>query len=261
MRKLKKIKKGKIAASIEARMGSTRLPGKTTKLILGKPMLELMIERVKKAALVDEIVIATSVNKNDNVLENLAKKNRIRVFRGSENDVLDRVLKAAEHCGAEHIVELWGDCPLIDPEIIDKAIRYYMDNDFDCVGTLLDRKFPWGIAALIFQTKILREISQVTQDPVDRENVSNYIYEHPGKYRIGHLPCPPELNRPEIRLTVDELADFDLVKTIFERMIQVKPDFRTTDIIKFLDSHPEIKNINTHVKQKKLSQDTKGAVQ
>ena len=214
-------------------------------------MLELMIERVKKAKLIDEIVIATSENSKDDIIEHLAKRLNVGCFRGSEDDVLDRVLKAAKACKADHIVELWGDCPLIDPEIIDKMIKHYLDNDFDCVGTSLDKTFPWGISALIFPTKVLEEVFQITQDPVDRENVSNYIYEHPSRYKIGHLPCPPELNHPEIRLTVDELADFELVTTIFERLTPTNPDFRTIDIIKFLESNPEIKNINIHVKQKK----------
>ena len=245
----------KVVATIEARMGSTRLPGKSLKKIMGKPMLELMIERVKKAKLIDEIVIATSENPKDDVIELLAKRLNVGCFRGSEDDVLDRVLKAAKAYIADHIVELWGDCPLIDPEIIDEMIRYYLDNDFDCAGTTIPtfkQTFPWGISALIFPTKMLEEISQITQDPVDRENVSNYIYEHSDIYKIGRLPCPPELNHPEIRLTVDELADFELVKTIFERLTPINRDFKTINIITFLESNPEIKNINIHVKQKKL---------
>ena len=176
---MKVFKRGKIVVTIEARMGSTRLPGKVIKPILGRPMLELMIERVKKSMLVDEIVVATSTNKNDDILQELAENIHVGCFRGSEDDVLDRVLRAAQAHKADHIAELWGDCPLIDPEIIDRKIQYYLDNDFDCVGTHLDKKFPWGISSLIFPTKILEEVSFLTQDPVDRENVSNYIYEHP----------------------------------------------------------------------------------
>lgn len=242
----------KIVSTIEARMGSSRLLGKTLRKIMGKPMLELMIERVKKSNLINEIVIATSENPKDDAIEILAKRLNVGCFRGSEGDVLNRVFKAAKAYEADHIVELWGDCPLIDPEIIDKMIKYYLENDFNCVGTCLDKTFPWGISALIFPTKILEEVSQITQDPIDRENVSNYIYEHPDRYTVGHLPCPPELNHPEIRLTVDELDDFELVKTIFEHLTPINPDFRTIDIIKFLEPDYEIKNINMHVKQKEL---------
>ncbi|RLA64057.1 MAG: spore coat biosynthesis protein F [Epsilonproteobacteria bacterium] len=239
-------------AIIEARMGSTRLPGKSLKKILGKPMLELLIDRVRKAKLIDELVVATSENKKDNAITTLAKKLGVGCFRGSETDVLDRVLNAAKTHEADHIVELWGDCPLIDPDIIDDLIRYYLNNEFDLVGTCLDETFPWGISALVFPTKILEEVSNITQDPVDRENVSNYIYEHPERYKIGHLPCPPELKHPEIRLTVDELADFELVETIFEFLTLTNPEFRTIDVINFLEANPKIKNINRQVKQKKL---------
>jgi len=242
----------KIVCTIEARMGSSRLPGKSLKKILGKPMLELMIERVKKAELIDEIVLATSKNPNDNAIEDLAGKLKVGCFRGSEDDVLDRVLSAAKAYHADHIVELWGDTPLIDPEIIDSMIKYYFNNNFDCVGTCLDKSFPWGIAALIFPTRVLDEVGKITNDPVDRENVSNYIYEHPDKYSIGHLPCPPELNRPEIRLCVDELTDFNLVTKVFEMIYPTNPDFKTFDIINYLDANPNIRDININTKQKKL---------
>jgi spore coat polysaccharide biosynthesis protein SpsF len=211
-----------------------------------------MIERVKKAHLIDEIVVATSLNPRDNAIEELAGRLKVKCFRGSEDDVLDRVLKAVQKYNGEHIVELWGDTPLIDPLIIDAAIQYYFRNDFDCVATCLNNTFPWGMSLLVFPTRILEEISLITNAPVDRENVSNYIYEHPEKYTVGHLPCPAELNRPEIRLTVDELPDFQLVTKIFENLSRKNPFFTTLDILKFLDAHPELKNLNKHVKQRKI---------
>ena len=115
----------KVVASIEARMGSSRLPGKSIRKILDKPMLELMIERVKECKEVDDIVVATSSNKKDNVIAELASKLDVNYFRGSENDVLDRVLNAAKMIKADVIVELWGDCPLIDPEILDDLVTFY----------------------------------------------------------------------------------------------------------------------------------------
>ena len=245
-------KTGKVVASIEARVGSSRLPGKVLKEILGKPILQLMVERVRAARLVNEIVIATSVNPRDDALAELAKKLGVKCFRGSEDDVLARVLGAAQFAGADHIVELWGDTPLIDPVIIDQAIDFYLQNDFDCVGTCLDKTFPWGMSLLIFPTKILAEVDQKTRDPVDRENVSTYIYEHPDIYKIGHLPCPPGILRPEIRLTVDEQADFDLVTQIFTHFQDQHPYFTTKEILNFLDTHPQLKEINRQVKQKKV---------
>ena len=172
----------KIVASIEARMGSSRLPGKNMKKILGRPMLELMIERVQDSKEIDDIVIATSSSKSDDVIQELTSKLDVNCFRGSEDDVLDRVLNAAKMVKADTILELWGDCPLIDPEILDKLISFYKNNDVDCSGTVLPnfkKQFPLGISALIFSTDILDDVARITNSLEDRENVSNYIYEHP----------------------------------------------------------------------------------
>jgi len=240
----------KIVSTIEARMGSSRFPGKTLEKILGKPMLELNIERVKQCSMIDEIVVATSINKNNDPIEDLTKKIGVSCYRGSEEDVLDRVLKAAKSTNADIILELWGDSPLIDPEILEYLIKFYVKNNYDCVGTTLPtftRNYPMGLSALIFKTKILEEIDKITQKPIDRENVSNYIYEHPEKYSISPLPCPQELNFPNLRFTVDEQNDFDLVKKIFENLYPINSNFNALDIVKFLNSHPEFVDINKNV--------------
>lgn len=245
-------KRGKVVGSIEARFGATRLPGKVMKNIMGVPMLARMVERVKRASLIDEVIIATSVNPKDDPIEVLARQAGVACFRGSEEDVLARVLGAVKSINGDHIVELWGDTPLIDPQIIDDAISFYINSDLDCAATCLDKSFPWGMSLLVFPTDILAHIDAVSNDPVDRENVSNYIYEHPEKYRTGHLPCPPDIRRPEIRLTVDQQEDFELVTRIFEALYPVNPAFGTREILKFIDSHPELCDINRSVKQKKL---------
>jgi len=228
---------------------------KSMKKIVGKPMLELLFERVKNSKLINEIVVATTQNPNNDVIEELAKKMSIGCFRGSENDVLDRVLNAAKSVSADVILELWGDNPLIDPKMLDNLIKFYSENDFDCVGTALPnfkKTYPIGISTLIFSTKILEEVNSITNDPEDRENVSNYIYEHPEKYKISSLPCPPELDYPDLRLTVDEENDFNLVKTIFENLYSINPMFDTYDIINFIKLNPQLKNLNKNVMQKKL---------
>lgn len=245
----------KTAAVIQARMGSTRLPGKVMKPIIGKPMIQLMIERVKRAEKLDEIIIATSTNPIDDVLEKLAAATGVKCYRGSETDVLDRVLKAAQHFKVDVIVELWGDAPVMDPEVIDRAVEYYAASDYDCLGTVLKHEYPWGIGLLIFTTKILAAVSAVALEPVYREHVSNYIYEHTEKYKIGYLPCPPELRRPELRLAVDEEADYLLIKHIYEHFAAVgKPDFNTRDIIELAGKNQKMFEINKHVKQRKAKQ-------
>jgi len=245
----------KVVASIEARMGSSRLPGKTMKNILDKPMLELMIERIKRCTMIDEIVIATSNSKNDDIIEILAQKLSISCFRGSEEDVLKRVLDAVKSVEGDIIVELWGDTPLIDPFVIDTMVKFFQENKFDCVGTVLPnfkKSFPLGISSLIFPTEILENIEKITQNPDDRENVSNYIYEHPKIYKLAPLPCPHELNYPDLRLVVDEITDFEFIKNIFEYLYPKNPNFSTLDIINFLNENPHLLEINKHVKQKRL---------
>jgi len=245
----------KFVATIEARMNSTRLPGKTMKKILGKPLLELMIERVLKSKKIKEIVIATSTNAENDPIEELCNKLGVKCFRGSEDDVLERVLKAAQSCKADVIIELWGDCPLIDPTILDKLVEFYEKNEFDCVGTMLPnfkKTYPLGISALIFSTRILEEVNELTHLSIDRENVSNYIYEHPQKYKITSLPCPDDLKFPNLRLMVDESSDFELVKNVFEKLYPYNKEFSTVDVIQFLDSNPRIRDLNKHVRQKTL---------
>ena len=245
----------KVVAIIEARMESTRLPGKSLKKICGKPMLELMIERIKNSKNIDEIVIATSTNLKNDEIEKLSKKLEVTCFRGSEEDVLDRVLNAAISCHAEIILELWGDCPLIDPNILDGMIDYFFDNEYDCIGTVLPnfkKTYPLGISALIFKTQTLQEIDNLTKNPIDRENVSNYIYEHPKKYRIASFPCPKNLRYPNLRLVVDEYKDFELVKAVFEYLYPSNKNFSTIDVIEYLNSHPKIRDMNKHVMQRTL---------
>ncbi len=251
---LKKVMK--IVATIESRMTSSRLPGKSMMKILNKPMLSLLIERVMKCKEIDEIIVATTSNDTDNEIEELAKNMNVKCYRGSENDVLGRVLNAVKICNADIILELWGDSPLIDPKLLDEIVIYYLKHNFDCVGTMLPnfkKTFPLGLSTLIFSTKILEEVNNITNDPDDRENVSNYIYEHPEKYKIGEMPCPPELNFPDLRFTVDEENDFKVVKKIFEELYPKNLDFSAVDVVNFLNHHKEVKSINSEVEQKKLT--------
>jgi len=225
-------------------MGSSRLPGKVLKTIAGKPMLQHMIERVRRCQCLDDIVVATSVNSRDDALEVLAKNLGIHCFRGDEQDVMKRVLDAAKANAADHIVEMWGDSPLMEPVLIDATIEYYQKNDYDCVGVRFDQKLPRGLGLLVFPTAVLAQVESITNDPVDRENVSNYIYEHPDTYRIGQLPCPRELDRPHLHFTVDYPEDFDVMTKIFEHFSARGNTFSIYDVVKFLESRPELAAIN-----------------
>jgi spore coat polysaccharide biosynthesis protein SpsF len=244
---------GKTVVSIEARAGATRLPGKVLKDLGGRPMLQFLIERIQRAKTIDGIVVATSTESENDAIEDLSTKLGVPCFRGSEDDVLDRVLRAAQSVDAEHVVECWGDNPLLDPELIDRAVTYYRATGADCVGTCLDASYPVGQSLIIFPTRILAEVAKLTRSPVDRENVSNYIYEHPERYVVRNLPCPPEERRPDLRMTVDEAPDFDMVSEIIRGVASSDAACSLREVITFLDAHPEVTAMNARIRQRTLA--------
>ncbi len=241
----------RVVATIEARMGSSRLPGKTLKEILGKPMLELLLERVKSCKTLDEIVVATTTDPEDIKIVELAEKMNVKSYRGSVDNVLERVLGAAKTYKADVIVELTGDCPLFDPEAIDTVVRAYLDNNYDYVSNnLKDKTWPAGTEAKVFSLKTLDEVNALTTDKFDREHVSLYIYEHPERYKLFDVIAPAELRRPELRLTVDTKEDFVLITSIYEALYKGGRIFSLKEIIKFLDQNKHIKDLNREIKQK-----------
>lgn len=240
----------KIVSTIQARFASTRLPGKTLLKICGKPTLQLIIERLQRSRFINEIVVATTVNVDCDPIEELAERLKVACFRGSEEDVLDRVLKAAKAFQADIIVEITGDETLMDPAIVDQVIDYYLKNDFDYVSNIFNRRYPRGLDTQVFAVSILEEVSKLTNDPVDRENVSPYIYGHPERYRLGSVEAPEELNHPDWRWTLDTKEDFEFLKTIYEALYSIKEDFNSYDVLAFLKSNPQVLEINRHVKQK-----------
>jgi len=242
----------KIAATIEARYASSRLPGKTLLEICGKPTLELIVERLKRSKFINQIIIATTVNPDCGPIEKLAQKLGVGCFRGSEDDVLDRVLCAAKAYEADIIVEITGDETLIDPEIVDETIEFYLNNEFDYVSNILNRRYPRGLDTQVFSVDVLDEVSKLTNDPADRENVSLYIYEHPQRYLLGGIEAPEELNHPDWRWTLDTKEDFDFIKGVYEALYPAKEDFNSYDVIRFLKENPSILEINRDIKQKSV---------
>src|SRR3989338_353435 len=182
---MKKLKSGKIICTIECRMTSSRLPGKVLMdAIAGKSMLEIMIERVKREQHIQEIVLATTVNKTDDLIELLAKKINVSCFRGSEEDVLSRVLGAAKKFKGDIIVELTGDCPIIDPEIISQVIDCYIHNDCDYASTGNPITYPEGMDIQVYSAKLLERADAEGKTPEDREHVSWYIVKNPVKFKL-----------------------------------------------------------------------------
>jgi spore coat polysaccharide biosynthesis protein SpsF len=238
--------------TIEARMTSTRLPGKVTKPIMGRPMLELMVERLRLARRIDRIVIATTTNAADDGLEELAERLDVGCFRGSEEDVLGRVLGAAVAHEAHLIVETTGDCPLIDPFVVDQVIGMFEANDVDYCGNCVAKSYPLGMAVQVFPTRVLADVARLTHDPADREHVSLYIYEHPERFRLLHVVSGFSSDDAGLRLTVDTDEDYTLVKAIFEELYPRNPAFTLGDVVGLLHRRPDLVAINRDVKQKQV---------
>ena len=242
----------KIIATIEARMSSSRLPGKVLKPILGRPTLELLIDRLRQAQSLNEVVVATTTNTADDTIEAVTREIGVSCYRGSEDDVLDRVLKAAQSVNADVIVEITGDCPLIDPYVVDRLVACFLTNRFDYVANTLLRTFPRGLDTQVFATRTLEEVSRLTQDPADREHVSLYIYEHPERFSLHNVESGLPEKHWQHRLTVDTPEDFALIETIFDRLYPQNPAFTLHDVIALLEREPELTEINQEIRQKAL---------
>lgn len=249
---MKSIKAIKIAATIEARMTSTRLPGKVLKPILGRPVLELLIERLQRVKYLDEIVVATTINDTDQPIIDLCNRLNVKYFRGSEEDVLKRVLDAAKSVSADLIVEITGDCPLLDPHIVEECIKTFLDGNYDYVSNAIERSYPDGLDVQVFPVSVLEEVDSLTKDPVDHEHVSLYIYRHPERYRLLNLKAKGDLFWPELGITLDTQEDYELIKDIFEELYPKDPRFSASDIVKLLHDKPELLEINRHIKRKEI---------
>lgn len=239
------MKKPKIVASIEARMSSTRLPGKVLmKTQNGSSMLEFMVKRLKQSKLIHEIVVATTTNKADDPIVNLCENLKIKYYRGSESDVLIRVLNAHVLTKSDIIVELTGDCPLIDVNLVDNMILKYLNSDFDYVSNSHIRSYPDGFDVQVFSCKLLKKISLITNDPYDRENVSSFIYRS-GKYSTyGYLANIDEF-WPELRVTLDDHGDYELINEIINYFYSINnPDFNVKDVVKYLRNNMKLLDLN-----------------
>lgn len=245
-----KARKERITATIEARMTSSRLPGKVLLPILGVPALELIVGRLKKSRYLDSICIAMTTNADDDAIEALAQRLKVGVFRGSESDVLGRVLGAACASKADTIVEITGDCPFVDPGLVDRGIEEFFTHDVDYASNTIEPTYPNGFDVQVFPTKVLAEVSEITDDPVDRTHVSYYIYMHPEKYRCLNWVAQPENRAPEFRMTLDEESDYMALTAVAEALAPQKPLFTAEDVVQYLRAHPETVAINANVRQK-----------
>ncbi len=246
----------RIVASIEARMTSSRLPGKVLMEAGGKPLLQILVERLTKSRFIHDIVVATTVNAQDDPIIALAERLGVKSFRGSELNVLERVCGAAKSVNAEVLVEITGDCPLIDVGLVDGVIEAFLAHYpehryFSNTGTEIS--MPWGFDAQAFLAQDLYDINDNTPDKEDQEHVSYRFYrkESGDKYKPFHIKYTGELNRPELRVTLDYREDYELIKAAYEALYPHNPDFTAVDVIRWLDQNHVVRDAAIRVREER----------
>ena len=244
----------KIVSTIEARMTSTRLPGKILLPARGRPMLSYLVDRLRKVPSINEIVLATTTNATDDVLVEFAKTHGLTCFRGSEDDVTGRVIQAGEAAKADIIVEITSDCPIIDSGLVEQVIRTYLANSADFVGSCMaNLGFPVGMDTIVFKLETLKRSYAMTNEPLDREHVTRYFQLHPELFSSIGIAAPPDMYWPGLGLTLDEPKDYELLKSIIEYFGDANPNFTCREVLELLkNKHPEWLEINKGVKRKGL---------
>lgn len=247
----------KITAIIQARMTSTRLPGKVLMDLNGVPMLRQVIARVDAAGTIDQIVVATTVNATDDAVAEYCEANGIHFFRGSESDVLDRYYQAARHFGADIVVRLTADCPLLDPLVIDRVVRAFLSGEYDYVSNTIDVSYPDGLDTEVFSFPALERAWREAKLTSEREHVTSYIWKHPGLFRLSNVKHEKDFSK--LRWTVDEPQDLEFVRMIYQHFSSGQA-FGMEQIISLLQDHPELHEINADFErnegyQKSLKED------
>ena len=233
----------KIVAVLQARMSSSRLPGKVLKPLCGEPMLFRQIERLMRCKEFDHLMVATSTSETDDLLADECKKRGIECFRGSLDDVLDRFYKSINKYNPENIVRLTGDCPLADPVLIDEVIRFYEKGNYDYVCNCNPPTFPDGLDVEVMNYAGLKKSFENATLLSEREHVTLYMRSHTEKFKIGNYLATTDLS--SLRWTVDEPEDFTFVEAIYNKLYNNNPEFTTDDILQLLKNTPTLMKLNS----------------
>jgi len=235
--------KRNIVAVIQARMGSSRLPNKVMKEVDGKPLIGYLIERLSLAKHIDKIVLATSTNQENDGLVEYVESLEVDVFRGDENDVLSRFQQVAKGYNATDIVRITGDSPLVDPEICDSLIAYYLENKLEY--SFLSERFCEGVDCEVVSSNVLFKLDEYTLKPSHHEHVTLYIYQHPELFNFSFLENSSD--DAKYRFTVDNKEDLFVVTHILQDMNKTNGFYSTQKVKNFLDENPEISIVNSHI--------------
>lgn len=242
-----------VAAIIQARIKSTRLPGKILKDLAGRPMLWHVVERAERARTVDKVIVATTTNLADDEVTKLAEKEGWNLYRGSEDNVLERYYEAAKHYGTTAVVRLGGDSPLADPNVIDRCVETLVKGNWDLVSNCGEdmTTYPRGLDVRVVSYRALERAYREATETYEKEHVLPYIWENKkGVFKIGPvLSAPPEYRR-DYRLTVDYPEDLSLMEEIYRRLWRPGTIIEIRDVIKLLDANPKFVEVNAHCAQK-----------
>ena len=234
----------------QARMKSTRLPGKVLREVLGKSLLMYQIDRLRQVCLADEVVVATTTNATDDAIEAVCNRENVLCFRGSEADVLSRYYETAKRYEADVVVRVTSDCPLIDPLIVNSVIEKYKEGfgTIDYVSNVLARTFPRGMDTEVFSFAVLSEAYEEANQASHREHVTPFIHTQPTRYQL--VCVRNATDKSGYRWTVDTAEDFELIENILKTIYPQNQNFSMEDCFAAYEKHPEWNMINSHIEQK-----------
>ena len=239
----------RIVAIVQARMGSTRLPGKVLMDLGGEPVLCRVVNRLRRSTMFAEVVIATTDSMRDEVLDRFCREHRFSTFRGSEDDVLDRYYQAAVAYEADAVVRVTSDCPLIDPELVDQVIKKFLATNADYASNVLVRTYPRGLDCEVFTASSLERVWRTAIEPHRREHVTPFFYESPTLFRMASVTG--EHDHSQYRWTLDTQEDLRLIRAIYSSFGD-RDDFSWQEAIALMQRAPELHAMNAHIVQKPL---------
>ena len=237
----------RVVAIVQARTGSTRLPGKVLLPLGDATVLEHMLERVARARLIGTLAVATTTAPEDDPIATLCLLRDVQCYRGHATDLLDRHFRTARACGAEHVVKIPSDCVLIDPAVIDRVLGAYLDRAgrYDYVSNLHPPTYPDGNDVEVFSVAALESAWRLAKRPLDREHTTPFLWDTPGAFRLGNVSWETggDLSMTH-RVVLDYAEDYELIRRVYEALHPVNPAFGVADIVRYLDEHPEVRDLN-----------------
>lgn len=239
----------RVVAIVQARMGSTRLPGKVLRDLGGKTMLARVVERLLQSTVLDEVVVATTVSDNDGAIADECEMLGVPCFRGAEDDVLDRYYHSAVTYGAQHVVRITGDCPLIDPQLVTRVVSEHRENCLDYACNFIPRTFPRGLDTEVMTMNALSRAWREATEPYERTHVTPYIYQHPELFRLHTVANDEDYSH--YRWTVDTTEDLAFVQAVYGRLDRAA-DATWREVVTLLKSEPWLVGLNQDIQQKAL---------